>query len=49
MNLKFQGNKKKQIIENKGKYKDTINIALAGNPNVGKSVILINLPDYHRQ
>ncbi|MFX1338534.1 MAG: ferrous iron transport protein B [Promethearchaeota archaeon] len=29
--------------KNKGKYKDTINIALAGNPNVGKSVIFNQL------
>ncbi|GAH34164.1 unnamed protein product, partial [marine sediment metagenome] len=30
-------------LENKGMYKDTINIALAGNPNVGKSVIFNQL------
>jgi ferrous iron transport protein B len=29
--------------KNEGKYKDTINIALAGNPNVGKSVIFNQL------
>jgi len=30
-------------LKNKGMYKDTINIALAGNPNVGKSVIFNQL------
>ncbi|MFX1381926.1 MAG: ferrous iron transport protein B, partial [Promethearchaeota archaeon] len=36
--------KGKNIIqENDGSYKDTINIALAGNPNVGKSVIFNQL------
>ena len=30
-------------LQNKGMYKDTINIALAGNPNVGKSVIFNQL------
>ncbi|TKJ24638.1 MAG: ferrous iron transport protein B [Promethearchaeota archaeon Loki_b31] len=30
-------------LKNKGTYKDTINIALAGNPNVGKSVIFNQL------
>ena len=30
-------------LKNKGTYKDTINIALAGNPHVGKSVIFNQL------
>jgi len=34
---------KKIEIQNDGSYKDTINIALAGNPNVGKSVIFNQL------
>ena len=37
---KFHGSK---IQENDGSFKDTINIALAGNPNVGKSVIFNQL------
>lgn len=34
---------KKKSNKNNGKYKDIINIALAGNPNVGKSVIFNQL------
>ena len=34
---------KKIEMQNDGSYKDTINIALAGNPNVGKSVIFNQL------
>ena len=34
---------RKNEMQNDGSYKDTINIALAGNPNVGKSVIFNQL------
>jgi len=40
---KKQKKKNKQFWQNEGKFKRTINIALAGNPNVGKSVIFNQL------
>jgi tRNA U34 5-carboxymethylaminomethyl modifying GTPase MnmE/TrmE len=39
----MSGHSPNNKLKNKGMYKDTINIALAGNPNVGKSVIFNQL------
>ncbi|MGV9197268.1 MAG: ferrous iron transport protein B [Promethearchaeia archaeon] len=43
MSCPAKKSKKREKLKNKGNYNNVINIALAGNPNVGKSVIFNQL------